>query len=98
MPERTAEPKFALFALCSAPGPNCSLRLGFFMANRSTAATRIWLVPLSIVGGACLLLFAATFLLDAAHSTRPSDVFALLMHPNPAAAFNTLTNTGDIVA
>jgi hypothetical protein len=68
------------------------------MANRSTAATRIWLLPLSIVGGACLLLFAATFLLDAARSGHPSDVFRLLTHPNPAAAFNTLTNTGDIVA
>jgi hypothetical protein len=69
-----------------------------FMANRSTAATRIWLLPLSIVGGVCLMLFSATFLIDAAQSGHPSDVFRLLTHPNPAAAFNTLTNTGDIVA
>jgi hypothetical protein len=76
----------------------CLLRLDLTMATRVPAATRIWLLPFSLVGGACLVLFAATFLLDAARSPNPSDVFRLLLRPNPAAAFNTLTNTGDIVA
>src|SRR5262245_51428344 len=68
------------------------------MATRSPAATRIWLTPLSIVLGVSLCLFAATFAIDLSGSTRPEEVLRLLTHPNPASAFNTLTNTGDIVA
>jgi hypothetical protein len=68
------------------------------MATRSPAATRIWLLPLSIVGGICLCLLAATLAIDASGSRDPAHVFSLLTHPNPDAAFNTLTNTGDIVA
>lgn len=61
-------------------------------------ATRIWLQPLCIVGGACLALFVVTYVIDAGGSSDPRHVWHLIAEPNPAAAFNTLTNTGDIVA
>jgi hypothetical protein len=68
------------------------------MATSSRAASRIWLQPLCIVGGACLALFVLTFVVDAGGSADPSHVWRLIVHPNPSAAFNTLTNAGDIVA
>jgi hypothetical protein len=68
------------------------------MATRLPSATRIWLLPLCIVGGACLALVVLTSLIDAGRSADPDHVLQLFMHPNPASAFNTLTNTGDIVA
>jgi hypothetical protein len=68
------------------------------MASSSSAATRIWLQPLCIVGGACLALFVLTYMVDAGASADPRHVWHLIARPNPAAAFNTLTNAGDIVA
>jgi hypothetical protein len=63
-----------------------------------STATRIWLQPLCIVGGACLSLFVLTYLIDAGGSADPRHVWHLIAQPNPSAAFNTLTNAGDIVA
>ena len=68
------------------------------MATRLPAPTRIWLLPLSIVGGVGLTLFVLTYLVDAASSADPAHVLRLLTHPNPAAAANTLANAGEIVA
>jgi hypothetical protein len=59
-------------------------------ASGSTA-TRIWLQPLCIVGGACLSLFVLTYLVDAGASADPRHVWHLIAEPNPSAAFNTLT-------
>ena len=39
-----------------------------------------------------------TYLVDAGGSADPRHVWHLIAQPNPAAAFNTLTNAGDIVA
>jgi len=68
------------------------------MPNRSPAKTRIWLLPLSIVGGTGVTLFVLTHVIDASNSTDPAHVLQLLLHPNPAAAANTLANAGEIVA
>jgi hypothetical protein len=68
------------------------------MASRLPAPTRIWLLPLSIVGGVGLTLFVLTYLIDAASSADPAHVLQLLTRPNPAAAANTLANAGEIVA
>jgi hypothetical protein len=68
------------------------------MATRLPAPTRIWLLPLSIVGGVGLTLFVLTYLIDAASSADPAHVLQLLTRPNPAAAANTLANAGEIVA
>ncbi|MFI5306287.1 MAG: DUF2254 family protein, partial [Polyangiales bacterium] len=68
------------------------------MAPRSPAATRIWLLPLSIVSGVCIALIALTLAIDASADPRPSHVLSLLLHPNPDAALSTLTNSGQIVS
>ena len=61
-------------------------------------ATRIWLLPLSLVGGASLALLGLTFALDAPPGEGPLELFARLCHPHPDAALDTLANAGDIVA
>jgi hypothetical protein len=58
----------------------------------------IWLVPLSLLFGVALALFGLSYLLDAAGAADPQHVLSLLVHPNPAAAANTLGNAGEIVA
>lgn len=68
------------------------------MPTREKAGTRIWLLPLSIVGGVSLTLFVLTYLADASSSADPAHVLHLLTRPNPAAAANTLANAGEIVA
>lgn len=60
--------------------------------------TRIWLVPLSLLLGAALCVFTLTFLLDVASHPDPLAVFELLVRPRPAAAGETLSNAGEIVA
>ncbi|MGD8860969.1 MAG: hypothetical protein PVI30_13255, partial [Myxococcales bacterium] len=65
-------------------------------AGRDT--TRIWLLPFSILGGVALSLFVLTYLVDASGSADPARVIQLIVHPNPAAAANTLANAGEIVA
>ena len=68
------------------------------MAHKTPTATRIWLLPLSIVGGVSLTLFVATYLLDNGGNTNPVEMLFRLTHPNAAAAANTLANSGEIVA
>lgn len=55
-------------------------------------------MPLSIVGGVSLTLFVLTYLIDNGSHTDPVDMLFRLTHPNPAAAANTLANSGEIVA
>lgn len=66
------------------------------MASSSTARSfRIWLWPLGILLGAALAVFALCFYVDSDGSiTR----LGLLVHPNPAAAFSTIANAGEVVA
>jgi len=59
---------------------------------------RTWLLPLSLLTGACLTVFVLTYAVDAAYSGDPLRVFSLMVHPNPAAAASTLANAGEIVA
>ncbi len=69
------------------------------MATRSPAAARIWLLPLSIVGGVCLLLVVGTLLVDAsADGASAARMLDLLRHPNAEAALGTLTNAGQVVS
>jgi hypothetical protein len=68
------------------------------MPPRTPAATRIWLLPLSIVGGACAALVALTLLIDASSARDPGHVLSLLVHPNAEAALSTLTNAGQVVS
>lgn len=63
-----------------------------------SSATRIWLVPLSIVGGVCLAVFVLSYLVDASSSADPAHVLRLIFHPNPAAAAQTLANAAGIAA
>lgn len=62
-----------------------------------TSITRTFLLPLALVGGACLSLLALTFALDAP-AGGPLELLARLGRPHPDAAFDTLANAGDIVA
>jgi hypothetical protein len=62
------------------------------------SAYRIWLLPLSILLGVGLAIFALTFLADASAEPDPSRVLSLLFHPNPESAASTLANAGEIVA
>jgi uncharacterized membrane protein len=68
------------------------------MASPATRATRIWLLPLSVLGSVCVTLFVLTYLVDASSSPDPRRVLDLIFRPNPAAAANTLANAGEIVA
>jgi uncharacterized membrane protein len=68
------------------------------MAHKTRNATRIWLLPLSIVGGVSMTLFVLTYLIDNGSRTDPLELLFRLTHPNPAAAANTLANSGEIVA
>lgn len=68
------------------------------MATKTPTATRIWLLPLSIVGGAAFTLFVLTYLIDNAGHADPVELMYRLVHPNPAAAASTLANSGEIVA
>ena len=62
------------------------------------SATRIWLLPLLLLGSAGLSLFLLTYMADALASQDPLHVLLLIFHPNPEAAANTLANAGEIVA
>jgi len=69
------------------------------MARRKPSHIRIWLIPLSVLAGAALVLLGATLGVDSwvgGSGTRP--FWALLWHPNAAAAANTLSNAGEVVA
>lgn len=68
------------------------------MSNERASTSRIWLIPFSVLllGAATLLL--ATFWLDSQSAARMALRFTQLLHPAPAAAANTLGNTGEIVA
>jgi len=59
---------------------------------------RIWLLPLSILTGACLTVFVLTYWADASSHPDPGRVLDLIIRPNPEAAANTLANAGEIVA
>ena len=50
------------------------------------AQTRIWLLPLSIVGGAALSVFALSYWIDASLSPNPAHALRLVFRPNPQAA------------
>lgn len=67
------------------------------LARRSKL--RIWLIPLAMLAGAALCLLAGTLWVDALLG-RPvaQGVWTLLIHPNPAAAANTLSSAGEVVA
>jgi hypothetical protein len=41
------------------------------MASPATRATRIWLLPLSVLGSVCVTLFVLTYLVDASSSPDP---------------------------
>jgi hypothetical protein len=69
------------------------------MARHKRSHIRIWLIPLSVLAGAALLLLGATLGIDSwvgRSATRP--FWSLLWHPNAAAAANTLGNAGEVVA
>jgi hypothetical protein len=68
------------------------------MSLDSHSTYRIWLAPLSLLLGACLAVFAITFVVDASWSPNPARVFFLLLHPNPESAATTLANAGQMVA
>jgi hypothetical protein len=62
------------------------------------SATRIWLLPLSLIGGASFALLGLTFALDAPVGAGPLEILARIRHPHPDAAVDTLANAGEIVA
>ncbi|HEX7481525.1 MAG TPA: DUF2254 family protein [Polyangiales bacterium] len=68
------------------------------MSKTQSSTWRIWLIPLSVLLGLSLTLFVLTCLADSASMGDPWQLFRLVIHPNPAAAANTLGNAGEIVA
>ena len=69
------------------------------MARRKPSHIRIWLIPLSVLAGAALLLLGATLGVDSWVGRSGAQPFwGLLWHPNAAAAANTLSNAGEVVA
>ena len=62
------------------------------------AQTRIWLLPLSIVGGAALSLFVLSYWIDASQARSPVHALSLVFHPNPQAAATTLSNAAEVTA
>jgi hypothetical protein len=69
------------------------------MARRKRSHIRIWLIPLSVLAGASLLLLGATLGVDTwVGRTGARPFWSLLWHPNVAAAANTLGNAGEVVA
>ena len=59
---------------------------------------RIWLLPLSLVGGAALTMFVLSYCIDAALSANPAHALGLVFHPNPLAAATTLSNAAEVTA
>ncbi len=69
------------------------------MSKSLPSTLRIWLIPFSVLLGVSAALFVLTCLVDGSTtSAEPWRVFWLVIHPNPAAAANTLGNAGEIVA
>ncbi len=68
------------------------------MVHAPPSTLRIWLIPLSVLGGIALTIFVLTCLIDASLLHDPVHIFWTVVHPNPAAAANTLGNAGEIVA
>ncbi|HEX2678063.1 MAG TPA: DUF2254 family protein, partial [Polyangiales bacterium] len=68
------------------------------MAHTPTSPARIWLIPLSVLGGISFAIFILTSLIDASLLHDPTHLLRLVLHPNPAEAANTLGNAGEIVA
>jgi Predicted membrane protein (DUF2254) len=69
------------------------------MARRKRSHIRIWLIPLSVLAGAALLLLGATLGVDSWIGRSGAQPFwSLLWHPNATAAANTLSNAGEVVA
>jgi hypothetical protein len=69
------------------------------MVHPKRSHIRIWLIPLSVLSGAAGVLLAGTLAIDGwlgGSGTRP--YWTLLWHPTPAAAANTLSNAGEVVA
>jgi hypothetical protein len=66
--------------------------------DHRTSPFRVWLLPLSLLLGGAVLVFAVTYLIDALASGDASAALALFYDPNPASAANTLSNAGEIVA
>ncbi|HKU37185.1 MAG TPA: hypothetical protein VJR89_03540, partial [Polyangiales bacterium] len=69
------------------------------MARRKRSHIRIWLIPLSVLAGAAVFLLGAALAVDTwlgRSGARP--FWTLLWHPNAAAAANTLSNAGEVVA
>lgn len=71
---------------------------GTTMTHSRPSTLRIWLIPLSVLLGAAICLLAATLGADVTAQHRWTRVLWLLVHPNAAAAANTLGNAGEIVA
>lgn len=65
---------------------------------RTSNHFRIWLLPLSLLAGVSLGVFVLTFLVDALDERDPLAVLGLLAHPNPASAFDALSNAAEVVA
>jgi hypothetical protein len=69
------------------------------MTHSKASSLRIWLIPFGVLLLAAGGLLAITFAVDSLTLARPlTALLALLFHPNPAAAANTLGNAGEIVA
>jgi hypothetical protein len=69
------------------------------MAESKRSHTRIWLIPLSVLTGAAGLLLAGTLAVDGfIGGAGAQPYWRLLWHPTPAAAANTLSNAGEVVA
>lgn len=60
-----------------------------------SSTARIWLLPLSILASASLLVFIGAFWFD---SDGDLSLLRLLWHPDPTAASETLANAGEVVA
>jgi hypothetical protein len=66
--------------------------------GNGSSLLRVWLIPLSMLLGAALAVFAVTYWLDALDALDPDRALGLFFDPNPASAANTLSNAGEIVA
>lgn len=69
------------------------------MVHTKRSHIRIWLIPLSVLAGAAALLLAGTLGVDGwAGGSGALPYWTRLWHPTPAAAANTLSNAGEVVA
>jgi hypothetical protein len=69
------------------------------MVHPKRSHIRIWLIPLSVLAGAAVLLLAGTLGVDGWFGGPGAlPYWARLWHPTPAAAANTLSNAGEVVA